>query len=214
MPYDPNSSITSQVHTSIQSSLHNLRVSDDPASAKSAYLDSLVLHSPLPTMEETLEAWRACESYVPTNIRHLGISNTTLPVLRALWDQVKIKPAVVQNRFHRATNYEISLRDFCRERGVVFQSFWTLTANEHLFKRHETSKPAMALAKAAKVEPAAALYGLVMGLDGIVMLNGTQHHMAEDIDGLRKLALWTHQEPDQWKDLLSRFKQVIGESGV
>ena len=89
MPYDPTTTVTEQVHASVRSSLNHLRPSADPATTTSsstdeAYIDTLVLHSPLPTMAETLEAWAACETYVPHRIRNLGISNCTLPVLQRL----------------------------------------------------------------------------------------------------------------------------------
>jgi diketogulonate reductase-like aldo/keto reductase len=39
-------------------------------------IDSLVLHSPLPSMGKTLEAWRAMEEAVEAGlVRQLGVSN-------------------------------------------------------------------------------------------------------------------------------------------
>lgn len=57
LPYDPRASMSSQVHSSIASSLHNLRVDDEGGQSDCNYLDNLVLHSPLPTMAQTKEAW-------------------------------------------------------------------------------------------------------------------------------------------------------------
>lgn len=60
MPYDIQSSIEEQVHTSIKTSLRNLRHNADleGSSDESVYLDSLLLHSPFSTFEDTLKAWR------------------------------------------------------------------------------------------------------------------------------------------------------------
>jgi len=69
------------------------------------------------------------EEYVPHPIRNLDISNVNLPTFTSLWDAVRIKPAVVQNRFYPVTGYDVALRKFCAEKRIVYQSFWTLTAN-------------------------------------------------------------------------------------
>ena len=210
IPYNPNLPIDAQVRESIASSLHNLRVSDDEAAAESAYLDGLVLHSPLATIAQTLEAWRACESFVPDSISHLGISNTPLPVLEVLYDNVRVKPSVVQNRFYRDTDYEVALRRFCRNKGIVFQSFWTVTANPALLK----SPPVVFLEKALQVDRAQALYALVMGLKGAVVLNGTRNHMGEDLAALDKIRDWARQEPYEWENTVKKFGDLIGETNV
>ena len=43
-----------------------------------------------------------------------------------------VKPAVLQNRFYADSGYDVELRAFCKENGVVYQSFWTLTANRDI----------------------------------------------------------------------------------
>jgi diketogulonate reductase-like aldo/keto reductase len=93
MPYDPSAPLEVQIRTSVASSLKNLRSEED--SDENSYLDCLLLHSPLPTMAETLQAWSVLETYVPTLIRALGISNVSLPVLQALYTHSTIKPSVV-----------------------------------------------------------------------------------------------------------------------
>lgn len=212
MPYDPTTTVTEQVHASIRSSLHHLRPSSSSGSADESYIDTLVLHSPLPTMAETLEAWAACETYVPHRIRNLGISNCTLPVLRHLCTspQVRVKPAVVQNRFYDATRYDVPMRTFCREQQIVYQSFWTLTANPELVR----SAPVQRLAANVDISPAAALYGLVLGLGNTTVLNGTtkEDHMVQDLAAPQKIERYAAQEPEQWRDLLGSFRKLIGES--
>lgn len=211
MPYNPETSVTEQVHTSVKSSLHNLRPSLDPASVDDAYIDTLVIHSPLRTMELTLEAWSALETYVPHRIRNLGISNCSLPVLRELNDspQVKVKPAVVQNRFYEDTLFDVSLRAFCRDHQIVYQSFWTLTANPDLVR----STPVQQLATRTNISPAAALYVLVMGLSYVTVLNGTKDEgrMREDLAAPTRVEEFMQAQPEQWQQILRGFRALIEE---
>jgi diketogulonate reductase-like aldo/keto reductase len=125
IPYDPNASVPEQIAQSFAVSLRNLQTS---------YLDALVLHSPFPSEAQTLEAWRAMESLVDSGgVKRLGISNCyNLRTLQALHAAVRIKPSVVQNRFHAETDYDVDIRAFCVAQGISYQSFWTLTANPKL----------------------------------------------------------------------------------
>merc|ERR1719330_194507 len=67
VPYDPAAPLADQVRQSVDKSLANLGL---------AYLDCLVLHSPLSTMEETMEAWGAMQELVASGkVLQLGISN-------------------------------------------------------------------------------------------------------------------------------------------
>ncbi|KAL4787053.1 NADP-dependent oxidoreductase domain-containing protein [Aspergillus varians] len=209
MPYDPEDSVVDQVHASVRSSLYNLRPSAAPESADEAYIDTLVLHSPLPTMAQTMEAWSTLETYVPHRIRNLGISNTTLPILREIVSLAKIKPAVVQNRFYSGTQFDVPLRAYCREHQIVYQSFWTLTANPELVQ----SKPVLSLARNTGVSSAAALYGLVLGLGYTTILNGTtkKEHMEADLKALKSLQQFARDSPEDWQSILEDFEQVTGD---
>lgn len=209
LPYDPHAPLREQVRASVESSLRNLRVDDDD------YLDSVVMHSPLPSMEETVLVWKALSSFVqssPPRVRRLGISNAPPEVVAYLLEapDVKVKPGVVQNRFHAATRWEPALRALCRARGVVFQSFWTLSGNPQLLK----ARPVLDLAVAAGVEPEVALYALVLGLEGTTILDGTTslEHMRADLDGIEKVGRWAETEgKESWGKALEDFKVVIGE---
>lgn len=211
MPYDPGAPVTEQVHASIRSSLHNLRPTDEPQSSADAYIDMLILHSPMPTTNETLEAWSALETYVPHRIRSLGISNCNLPVLRFLSadPQVKTRPAVVQNRFFPATRFDVPLRHFCRSNQLVYQSFWTLTANPQVVQ----SDAVQLLASSAGISPAAAMYCLVLGLGNTTLLNGTTNEgrMQADLAAPKKVEQFILAQPALWEKVFGRFKEVIGE---
>lgn len=204
MPYDPTSPLEVQVQTSVASSLKNLRAEEE--SEESSYLDCVLLHTPLPTVEETLQAWKILESYVPTRIRALGISNVTLPILEMLYERATIKPSVVQNRFYAQTRFDVTLRAFCSGHNITYQSFWTLTGTPALPK----SEPVTALAKAAEVDTSIALYALVMEL-GVEVLNGTTSstHMRQDLEGIKKMREWTATHPQFWASISESFMTMI-----
>jgi diketogulonate reductase-like aldo/keto reductase len=212
MPYDPLAPVTEQVHASIKSSLYNLRSKSDPSSVDEAYIDTVVIHSPLPTLAQTLEAWHALETYVPHRIRNLGVSNCTLPMLRELCtsSQTTVKPSVVQNRFYEDTLFDIPLRAFCRNNQVIYQSFWTLTANPDLVR----SEPVQQLARHVEITPAAAFYTLVMGLKDVTVLNGTKNEsrMREDLAAPKQVEEFTVRQPELWQRILADFRGLIGES--
>lgn len=162
------------------------------------------------TIQDTMTVWKALESYHPHTIRNIGISNTTLSVLEALYTNMTIKPSVVQNRFHDGTAYEIKLRAYCRSNNIVFQSFWTLSANPALVK----SEPVKRVAQEAGVGIAAAYYALVIGLEGLVVLDGTtkESHMHEDLEGLEKVGAWSEGAgASDWASSLDAFKRLIRE---
>jgi diketogulonate reductase-like aldo/keto reductase len=171
IPYDARACLTDQVAQSGALSLKNLRTD---------YLDCLLLHSPLPDPQETLEVWRAMEKLVDGGLtRQLGISNCTrLEQLGAVCEIARIQPTVLQNRFHADTGYDQQLRDFCRAHGIVYQSFWTLTANPHLLA-HATVRT---LARHHGRTPAQILFRYLTQI-GIVPLTGTRSaaHMRQDL---------------------------------
>ncbi|KAH7413171.1 NADP-dependent oxidoreductase domain-containing protein [Cadophora sp. MPI-SDFR-AT-0126] len=220
MPYDSTSSLEEQIINTLSSSLTNLTF---PFTIQEPYIDSLILHSPLPTAALTLQAWSTLASYVPAKIRSIGISNTTLPILQTLTQSSQAFnpplpfPAFCQNRFYGGTGYEVELRRFCREQGIVFQSFWTLSGNPSLLKTAVVEEVAGALEGRVErgEEKAVALYGLVVGLGGVSVLNGTTNmgRMIGDLKGLEVLRVLVESEwEERWQVWMRDFKGVIGES--
>ena len=178
MPFDPKIPLAEQVNASVMSSLKNFNFADVVDGEDAQYIDTVVLHSPMPTLDETLEAWQTLEQYVPGEIRNLGISNCNLFTLMELYERARIKPSVVQNRFYANTKFDIGIRQFCKERNIVYQSFWTLSGNPSLVWSNEVGS----LANQLGISTQSALYCLVLGLGNISILNGTKsaHHMLED----------------------------------
>ncbi|KAF2213956.1 hypothetical protein CERZMDRAFT_110940 [Cercospora zeae-maydis SCOH1-5] len=207
VPYDPQDSIADQVKSSVASSLLNLRPTEHDGGEK-PYVDCLVLHSPFPTTSQTLQAWKAMEAHVPEQVRTLGISNCyDLQLLQALYDSADVKPSILQNRFYRDTGYDRSLRTYCRSKGIVYQSFWTLTANPHLLK----SDPVAALRGHANVSKEVALYSLVLGLGNVQVLCGTTNaaRMQDDLAGVAEVQTWKSQHEMDWHDIVTAFDRLL-----
>lgn len=88
MPYDQNARPKDAVRQSFEATLRNLHQGSqwtfsgsieeaDQTNKKRAWLDSYLLHSPLNTLEETLEAWSAMEQLVEEGrVRFIGYSST------------------------------------------------------------------------------------------------------------------------------------------
>ena len=171
VPYDPKASLTDQVAQSFEMSLRNLRTD---------YLDGLVLHSPLPDEVKMREVWQAMEGLVDRGgVRQIGISNCySLDTLSCLYTSARVKPAVVQNRFYAKSGFDAKIRAFCLEHEMVYQSFWTLSANPEILA-HPTVQ---ALAATYRRTAAQILFRYLTQI-GVVPLTGTSSptHMREDL---------------------------------
>ena len=210
IPYDPNDPISKQVQESVNSSLRHLRsAGDNFDEVEGSYLDAVVLHSPMPSIAETMEIWETLEAFVPGKIRNLGVSNCNLFTLMDIYERASIKPAVVQNRFYPATKFDIGLRKFCREKLIIYQTFWTLTANPNLVWSVEVGQ----LANRLNISPQAAMYCLVLGLGNTVVLNGTKQdqRMRADLKAVEYVRRFTEEQPTDWKNMLQAFKNLVGD---
>ncbi len=172
IPYDPKAPLPQQVAQSVAVSLKNLQTN---------YLDCVLMHSPMPTLTQTVAAWRALENLVDAGtIRQLGLSNCyRLDDLRALHKAVRIKPAVVQNRFYADTNYDRDIRALCDQHQIIYQSFWTLSANPQILAH----KTITVIASTHKGTAAQILFRYLTQI-GVVPLSGTRSeaHMRDDLD--------------------------------
>lgn len=130
IPYDKKANLSTQVAQSFEVSKKNLQTH---------YIDSLVLHSPLSSFHDLTTVWEAMEEIVQRGeAKQLGISNIyDLKILKDLYAMSRIKPSVVQNRFYQESGYDKEIRSFCKENNIIYQSFWTLTANPHILQSAE-----------------------------------------------------------------------------
>ena len=171
VPYDKSAPVDVQVAQSFATSQHNLQTD---------YVDGLILHSPYSTHAKTLHAWRAMESIQQAGgARQLGISNCyDLTVLQTLYKQAHVKPAIVQNRFYKDTGYDVALRQWCSAHGIIYQSFWSLTANPHILNSTTLQDLATQYHKTV-----AQLFFRYLHQLGIVPLTGTKspQHIQDDL---------------------------------
>ncbi|TPQ25605.1 aldo/keto reductase family protein [Methylomonas koyamae] len=171
IPYNPRAGLAEQVAQSFAVSQRNLQTD---------YLDGLVLHSPLADRKQLLEVWQAMEALAGAGkVKQLGISNCyDFALFEYLYQTAEIKPAVVQNRFYADTGYDKQIRAFCRQRQIVYQSFWTLTANPRVL-----AHPAVTAAAGARGRTPAQIFFRYLHQHGVVPLTGTcsAAHMGEDL---------------------------------
>src|SRR6185503_8860956 len=125
IPYNRKAPLNEQVTQSFEVSKRNLGVS---------YVDGLILHSPLENIDQLMIVWQTMEEiYNQGGTKQIGISNCyDLKILKKLYELSFIKPAVLQNRFYQDTDYDNNIRKWCQEHSIIYQSFWTLTANPHI----------------------------------------------------------------------------------
>lgn len=172
VPYDPMASLETQVDQSIAKSLENL---------KTSRIDSLVLHSPLGSFEDTMLAWRRFEAALEKGVvSQLGVSNCyDADYFKRIYESAKHKPKVLQNRFYSESGYDQKLRKFCKEHDVVYQTFWTLTANPQVLKSH----PVKTAAKRLDKTPQQILFAWLVA-QGHQPLTGTKDpiHMEQDLE--------------------------------
>jgi diketogulonate reductase-like aldo/keto reductase len=198
IPYDRTKSIEEQVKESLKVSLKNLRTD---------YLDALVLHGPEPTMASTMKAWRTMESFVEEGqVRLIGISNMyDFEDFQELYANAKVKPSILQNRFYAESNFDTEIRAFCKEKGILYQSFWTLTASRDALKTAEIRE----LADVKGLTPQTLMYAFMMTL-GHTPLDGTTNvkHMQEDIEVESRIKAGEQIFAD--KAELQRMAQILG----
>lgn len=172
VPYVKDAIPSVQVTQSFNTSLNNLQTD---------YLDAFLLHSPLPTFELTIDAWHEMETlHKIGKVKLLGISNCyDLDLFKKLFVNSTIKPAILQNRFYKESDYDKALRQFCTKQNIIYQSFWTLTANSHIL----TSHTMQSLADEFQKTPAQLFFRYLIQ-SGVVPLTGTCsiQHMKEDLD--------------------------------
>ncbi len=176
LPYDPAAPIAQQVEQSFASSLSHLNTT---------YLDSYVLHGPsvrTGLAGADVQAWQAMESLHSRGlVRLLGISNVSLAQLELLRSRASVPPRFVQNRCYASTGWDRDVRHFCTERGITYQGFSLLTANQSVVN----SPFIAAIARRYDRTPAQIIFRFAIDV-GMLLLTGTTNasHMQADIAAL------------------------------
>ncbi|WFD35849.1 hypothetical protein MCUN1_002717 [Malassezia cuniculi] len=247
LPYNPDDPVAEQVCASFQSSLRNLFPDQDIPNVKRAlaayaesrggkekhrgpglqptYIDSYLLHSPLLTLEHTVQAWRVMELLVDAGfVREIGFSNVYSPeIFSALYGLARIKPSVLQNRWHSSTGHDVSLlsllspslspntfptyADGSTPRGIVYQPFWTLTGNPALLRSESVVKMCIK----HDLTPAQVVYAYVHQGLGIAGLTGCVLTGTSDENHMREAVAATQLEPWSEEDISMVRQEVYGE---
>ena len=175
LPYDAKAPLAEQVRQSFAGSQEHLGVE---------VIDSFVLHGAWAHgwSPEDREVWGAMEAlHAAGVVRSLGVSNIDLYQLSGLCEVASVAPAWVQNRCFTRSGWDRSIRAFCRQRGIVYQGFSLLTANQR-----ELSSPAMAeIARRAGGTVAQVVFAFARTV-GMLPVTGTSDrgHMDEDLASL------------------------------
>ncbi|KAI0124234.1 NADP-dependent oxidoreductase domain-containing protein [Xylariales sp. AK1849] len=220
-PYDVNANIVTRVKQSVESSLENLGVE---------YIDCLVLHSLYPTLEETLETWKIMESYVPSKVSCLGVSNTDLTTLGKLFDAATIKPSTVQNRLtediasrpnpqmpsnlpYPEDPYDLAVRRYCFTHGITYTPWGLLWGNPTLLEEMDVFDK---MATETGVTKEVAFYLCMRSLAGckVSILCGTRkvERMSETIQGFKRIEEYLTRSEDNrktWKGYVNVVQDVM-----
>ncbi|TFK67384.1 Aldo/keto reductase, partial [Pluteus cervinus] len=171
LPYDPQTSITQQILTSFQTSLRNLHTT---------FIDSYILHSPMRTVPETIEAWKVLiKLQDQKKVGLIGLSNTyDVGLLKTLERECGRGVQVIQNRWYQGNDWDKEVVKYCRQRGIMYQSFWTLSGSPTLLSHPDLRS----IAKSSKKTEAQVIFKLAQ-LNGVVPISGTtsELHMKEDV---------------------------------
>lgn len=171
MPYLESDEIEVQVEKSFETSKKNL---------KTDFINAYILHSPVFPGSKLQKVWQKMEEfYDKKEVGALGISNCyDLDTLKFLYENAKIKPNIVQNRFYAQSGYDKEIRVFCKQNNITYESFWSLSANPHILE----SEVLKNLANKYDREVTQIFYRFLNHME-IVPLNGTTSikHMIEDL---------------------------------
>jgi len=173
LPYDPEARLAVQVAQSLASSLEHLGTD---------YVDSYVLHGPASASGWTNsdgEGWEAmCNQRDAGRTRFLGVSNVSLQHLEHMTAAHEEGPRFVQNRCYARLKWDSDVREFCRERGILYQGFSLLTANVEVL----THPQVVDLAMRSNATPAQVVFSFARSV-GMLPLTGTSNpeHMKEDL---------------------------------
>lgn len=171
MPYLASDEIEIQVEKSFQTSKKNLHTD---------FINAYILHSPVFPGSKLQRVWQKMEEfYDKKEVGALGISNCyDLDVLKYLFNNAKVKPSIVQNRFYAQSGYDKEIRAFCKENNITYESFWSLTANPNILSSEVLQNLALKYEKGV-----AEIFYRFLNHINITPLNGTTStkHMIEDL---------------------------------
>lgn len=193
LPYDPTAHLAIQVSQSMASSLQHLGTDQ---------VDSYVLHGPASGFdwsEFDVEVWEAMRKERDAGrTRLLGVSNISLGQLQRMAAIHDEDPSFVQNRCFARTGWDREVRQFCRERGIVYQGFSLLTANLEVVHHPLVTD----LGAKHEATPAQVIFAFARAV-GMLPLTGTSNaqHMQQDL---------ASREPKLPADAVRAIEEIAG----
>lgn len=208
--------------------MKNFNLSDTADTGDSAaYLDAVVLHAPYPSLDDTLDAYRALEAFVPKQIRHLGVSNIDIGTLREIYERARVKPLLVQNRFTAdiksipnpemppgidtpEDRYDAEVREFCKSKGITYQPWGLLWGNANLLESHVIQ----AIAKTFDVDKEVALQSCMQDLSSktcILVGTSKEDRITSTVENLAKTNIWKKDAANQetWMVWMKEFRELL-----
>ena len=177
LPYDPAQPLKVQVAQSLASSLEHLSTD---------YVDSFVLHGPASGYgwsDGDTEVWEAMRKERDAGrTRLLGVSNVSLTHLHEMEASGTEMPKFLQNRCFARFGWDREVREFCRERNIVYQGFSLLTASPEVLQHPSFIE----LARKLSATTAQVVFAFARAV-GILPLTGTSsaEHMKQDLGSLQ-----------------------------
>src|SRR3984957_8472182 len=173
LPYDPAASLSVQVAQSMASSLEHLGTE---------HVDSYILHGPASNYgwsDADAEVWEAMKKERDAGrTRLLGVSNVSLSHLEQMVAVHKEGPTFVQNRCYARLGWDREVRQFCRDRNIIYQGFSLLTANLEVLQHPLVAQ----IAQHTSATAAQIVFAFARQV-GMLPLTGTSspEHMRQDL---------------------------------
>ena len=100
------------MQASIRTSLSNLRTT---------YLDSVLLHSPLPTRADTLLCWKMLGELQDSGVvKRIGVSNVyDVGLLEMISEERPVQ--VVQDRWYEGNEWDKEVVKYCKKNDIMYQ---------------------------------------------------------------------------------------------
>jgi hypothetical protein len=111
--------------------------------------------------------------------------------------------------------YDVGVRSFCREKGIVWQPWGVLWGSPDLL----CSRLVETVAGALGVEREIAMYACVQRLEenvSILVGTGREGRMTAAVDGMRKVDEWRRKDSngEKWDVWMGEFRELLLEEEV
>ncbi|KAF5130601.1 NADPH-dependent conjugated polyketone reductase C2 [Metarhizium anisopliae] len=181
---------------SIEQSFQNIKLD---------YVDALLLHVPFEDEQDDTVAWNVMESFVPSRVGVLGVSNSGRAALEKLYAAASVKLEIVQNRFQGENEHDADIRKYLDKTGIVYQAFSLLEANQEI----RSSELVARVAERFYTKREIAFCMLVLGLGKVSIVNGTTSEAREtDLVRIAEL-LGDRQAVSDLTEYLAKLKQLL-----